>query len=84
LYKKATDFYVKAIEIEKDNIWAYFQLGGLYDKRRDFENAVVYYENFLELASNEYFKHKINIKERVDKLKKYIKQQKKLSEKNNR
>ncbi|MFC2088286.1 tetratricopeptide repeat protein [Calditrichota bacterium] len=82
-YNEATDYYKKAINAEADNIWAYFQLGGLYDKRRDFESAVTYYEQFLKLASNDYFKHKINIKERVDKLKKYIKQQKTLLEKDN-
>lgn len=83
MFNTATDFYKKAIELEKDNIWAYFQLGGLYDRRRDFENAVIYYEKFLELAPNEYFKHKIDLKKRVDKLKKYIRQQRKLLGKDN-
>ncbi len=75
-YNKATNNYLQAIEVEPNNIWAYFQLGSLYDQRRGFKLAIKYYDEFLKHASNDYFKHKINIKDRVDKLKKYLKQQK--------
>jgi len=75
-YNKATDYYLKAIEVAPENIWIYYQLGILYDQRRGFKLAVKYYEEFLNRASNDYYKHKINIKDRMDRIKEYLKKKK--------
>ena len=75
-YNKATEYYKKAIRSEPENIWTYYQLASLYDKRRGFKEAVKYYDEFISRASNEYFEHKIKAKDRNDRIKKYLKQQK--------
>jgi tetratricopeptide (TPR) repeat protein len=77
-HNKATEYYKKAIRSEPQNIWTYYQLASLYDKRRGFKEAVKYYDEFITRASNEYFEHKIKAKDRSDRIKKYLKQQKQL------
>ena len=74
-YTEATKYYKIALKEEPQNIWAYYQLAGLYDRRRGFKEAVKYYDEFVKLASNEYFTHKIKAKDRSDRIKKYLKQQ---------
>jgi len=77
-YNKATEFYKKAIIKEPTKIWTYYQLASLYDKRRGFKEAIKYYDEFVKRASNKYFEHKIKAKDRSDRIKKYLKQQKKI------
>jgi tetratricopeptide (TPR) repeat protein len=75
-YNQATEYYEKALKKEPGNIWTYYQLASIYDKRRGFKEAVKYYDQFVKLASNDYFEHKIKAKDRSDRIKKYLKQQK--------
>lgn len=54
-YAASTALLYKTIELDKNNVPAYFYLGLAFDNLSEPENALIYYKKFIELLPSDYY-----------------------------
>ncbi len=71
-YAASTALLYKSIELDKNNVPAYFYLGLAFDNLSEPENALMYYQKFIDLLPADYYGESEKLeyaKNRVQKLK---------------
>jgi len=67
---KAIFNFKETLACNENNLWANYWLGICYDQIKSYREAIIYYRYFMDLVTDDYYKHKIHIQNRLETLKK--------------
>ena len=71
-YDQAISILQEILPRTPDDCWIHYWLALSYDANRRFKEAIVHYEQFVKLAPEDYFEHRVKMWERAERLKEWI------------
>jgi len=64
-FSDAIPYLQTVIDLQPEKVWAFYLLAFCFDNIKKYKKAIIYYEAFLEIAPESYFRHITHVRKRV-------------------